>query len=405
MKICIVNNLFPPYAKGGTEAVVQQTIDLLQAAGHAVVLITTEPKQRSGQPWTIEQRGRLVIYRFRPRNVYYYTEGATKPVLAKLLWHAMDVNNTADGRTLKRILQQERPDLVHSHNLKGMSYTLPSVCARLGIPYVHTLHNYQLLHPYGTFRLSDHPPLFQPRILAVAYQRWCRWQFRTVAGVISPSRLPLEMHQRVGFFRQSRTAIIPSPINLPTNVPPYSRSGPLRLAYIGALEEIKGIRSLLQAVRNLPAECYQLDIYGQGTLVDQMKKIAAAAPHIRFLGYLDDKDALGMYDGLVFPSICYETQGLAMAEALARGTPVIAANIGSVPETVTDRVNGFLYPSGSVSALTALLQHLVDHPQEIEDMRPAALTSAKRFHPDLYRTDLFRFYRQFVDFPRVGPDG
>src|SRR6185503_15121106 len=109
MKICLVNNLYPPYASGGTEAVVKQTIDLLITAGHQVVLITTQPSQPSNQDWTIEHSSDATIYRFRPKNIYYYTDGMKQPVWKKLAWHAIDMINPADASTLRKILIREKP--------------------------------------------------------------------------------------------------------------------------------------------------------------------------------------------------------------------------------------------------------------------------------------------------------
>ncbi len=44
MKICIINNLYPPFARGGAEQVVKKTIDNLLTRGHRVVLITSTPQ-------------------------------------------------------------------------------------------------------------------------------------------------------------------------------------------------------------------------------------------------------------------------------------------------------------------------------------------------------------------------
>lgn len=393
MKICIINNLFPPIASGGTEAVVQITLDVLRQAGHDVVLVTTHP-DRHTRPWTADQSQGFPVYRFRPRNLYYYTNGAAQPILKKLLWHGWDMINPFDARTLQEILRLEKPDIVHGQNLKGMSYTLPNVCAQLSIPYFHTLHNYQLLHPYGTFFYRDHPPFFRPLVVAKLYQAINRRIFRGVTGVISPSVLPLKIHQQAGFFRQTPSAIIPSPID--TDVQPAQPKPhvELRIVYFGALEEHKGIRDLLEAVRLLPPNGWSLDIFGRGSLEHELRQISAGLDHVQWRGFVSDKSVLGQYDALVYPSRCYETQGLSMAEALIRGTPVIAADIGSIPETIQPGKNGWLYPAGNSAALAARLTEAMEHPERVRDLRSNARQSTARYSIGAFANSLLGFYHQ-----------
>ena len=393
MTICLVNNLFPPVASGGTEAVIQTTIDLLRRHGHRVVLITTQATTPTDKKWAVEKSDGVTIYRFRPRNLYYYTDGGTQPVWKKILWHMFDSANTYDREVLREILEIEKPDVVHGHNLKGMSYTLPGICAALHIPYVHTLHNYQLLHPFGTFMLEDTPPLFRPAIAARLYQWQTRRLLRSVKMVISPSTLPLKLHQQAGFFSDATTAILPSPIELPEKPSPVlTPAATLRLVYFGALEPHKGIQDLLTAVQDLPDSHWSLDVYGKGSLEAKLTSATTHQPNIHWRGYAQEKAVLASYDALVYPSRCWETQGLAMAEALAYGTPVIAARIGSIPETIQDGQNGFLYGAGQTTELQQLLSACQRDPSKLQKLRSAAQDSAVPFSVAAYETKLLAIY-------------
>lgn len=395
MTICLVNNLFPPVASGGTEAVIQTTIDLLRRHGHRVVLITTQATSPTDKKWTVEQSEGLTIYRFRPRNLYYYTDGGQQPVWKKILWHAIDSANAYDRDILYEILQIEKPDAVHGHNLKGMSYTLPGVCAALGLPYVHTLHNYQLLHPYGTFMLEDVPPLFRPSIAAHLYQWQNRRLFQNTQVVISPSALPFKLHQQAGFFTSVQGTILPSPIEIPNHtITAPSPSVILRLVYFGALEMHKGIQDLLAAVQGLPNNNWSLDIYGTGSLANSLK--TTTNKNIHWHGYINDKSVLATYDALVYPSRCWETQGLAMAEALAHGTPVIASRIGSIPETIQDGRNGFLYEAGQTSELQQVLSDCQRDPSKLQTLRSAARASAEAYAVSTYEQKLLAIYAGLV---------
>ncbi len=397
MKICLVNNLYPPYAEGGTEVVVRQTMDLLHQHGYQVVLITTRPTRSASQPWVVEKTERATVYRFRPHNLYYFTEGAEKPVWTRLLWHALDVVNPVDARTIRRILQREKPDLVHGHNLKGMSYTLPGVCARLKIPYVHTLHNYQLLHPFGTFMYDQPPPYFSPRILAWLYQAINKHQFASTRLVLSPTKYPLTMHVQVGFFKNAKKMILPSGVvmskSVESSVPAANR---LRLVYVGALEKIKGIRQLIESVHRLPEQTLALDIYGSGSLQAEIEKKISGIDNIRLRGYLRDKRDLRLYDALVFPSVCYETQGLVVLEALSHSLPVIASDVGGATEFVKPGVNGVLFRAGSVDNLAQTILSLAVDRKKLSTMKHQARPSVEQYSMEKYAPPLLAAYQRMI---------
>jgi glycosyltransferase involved in cell wall biosynthesis len=392
MKISLVNNLFPPVLQGGTEVVIQTTIDVLRQRGHEVNLITTH-SQRSPNGWEEDLSQGFPIYRFRPRNLYYYTEGVRQPVWKKMLWHALDLADAFDEATLTAILKKEKPDVVHGHNLKGMSFTLPRVCAKLGLPYVHTIHNYQLLHPYGTFWYNQSVPVWHPTWVARFYQSLHRRMLRTVKTVISPSRLPLELHKQAGFFAQAQAHVLPSPVSIPRQRHNFIQPTLPSFVYLGALEKMKGIEILIQAALRLPAESFTLDIYGVGSLAQELKDLTRGAPHIRWLGHLTDKDVLASYDALLYPSICYETQGLSMAEALVRGTPVIASRIGSIPEMIADDVNGYLFASAQVDDLQKILERVIHEPEELRKLRKNTIQSAQAYGSDAYGPALEQIYK------------
>lgn len=394
MKICLVNNLYPPYVHGGTESAVQQTAALLIEAGHQVVLITTTP-DRSSSSWSTEYQGQLTIHRFRPRNIYYYTDGNKQSVFKKLLWHNWDVANAHSANILRQLIVQEHPDIVHGHNLKGISYTLSGICHQLGIPYIHTIHNYQLLTPYGTFGLDEKPPYFRPRILSFLYQRWNRRMFAYVSHVISPTVKPLQLHQQAGFFTTTPSTILPSPVTIPDAIVPHSFKRPLRLVYFGSLEEVKGIRQLITAVMSLPSKDWILDVFGTGTLLPELQAQTTTWPNISWRGWSTETSLLQGYDALVYPSRCYETQGLSMIEAMAQGTPVIAAAIGSIPESIEHGKNGLLYDAAEPDALLQLLDKVIGQPALLSQLRDNARNTAARFSPATYIKALVSIYTKF----------
>ena len=72
------------------------------------------------------------------------------------------------------------------------------------------------------------------------------------------------------------------------------------------------------------------------------------------------------------PSVWYETFGLTMIEAFAKGTPVIASRMGAMTEIVRQNETGFLYEPGQAEELARVVQQAIDKPDVLRQMRKAA---------------------------------
>jgi len=119
---------------------------------------------------------------------------------------------------------------------------------------------------------------------------------------------------------------------------------------------------------NFPAA--QLLIVGEGSERDRLEGLAAA--HLRseiccdsvaFLGRRDDiPTILAAADVVVMPSY-REAQGIAIIEALAAERPVVASNVGGIPEMITDGENGILVPSHDPAALASAIGLIFKKPE------------------------------------------
>jgi len=81
---------------------------------------------------------------------------------------------------------------------------------------------------------------------------------------------------------------------------------------------------------------------------------------------------MGNAFALVFPSVWFEAFPLVLAEALAKGLPVIASNLGSMAEIITHRRTGLLFAPGSPLDLANALRWAFDHQPEMREMREPA---------------------------------
>ncbi|MGH7822106.1 MAG: glycosyltransferase, partial [Candidatus Binatia bacterium] len=98
---------------------------------------------------------------------------------------------------------------------------------------------------------------------------------------------------------------------------------------------------------------------------------------VRFLGHRTDvADLMVAADVVVLPSVA-EAFGLALAEALYLGTPVVASRVGGIPEIVEDGVDGLLVPAGDRFALATSIASLLEDSELRQKMAGAARDRVK----------------------------
>ncbi|NPA92006.1 MAG: glycosyltransferase family 4 protein [Chloroflexi bacterium] len=183
------------------------------------------------------------------------------------------------------------------------------------------------------------------------------------------------------------------------------RLPPRFLLYLGGFDQRKNVTTLLQAFAALVLTVEQAAEEAKETedvlsVLDVKLVVAGRLPardtrffpdprkivqafgirdHVRFIGWVDEEDKPALYtlaEALVFPSL-YEGFGLPVLEAMACGTPVIAANAASLPELVGDA--GLLVAPRDVEGLAeAMLQVLTD-PSLKEELSRRAMDKALRF--------------------------
>jgi glycosyltransferase involved in cell wall biosynthesis len=129
--------------------------------------------------------------------------------------------------------------------------------------------------------------------------------------------------------------------------------------FVGRLEKLKGPQTLISVFRQYLKA--QLWIAGTGSYESHLRLLADGSSNIRFLGQQSANNLQSLYRGataVIVPSICFEIFSLVIAEALMQRTPVIARNIGGMPELVQESGGGFIYDTEEefVSAMKRLLE-------------------------------------------------
>jgi len=170
------------------------------------------------------------------------------------------------------------------------------------------------------------------------------------------------------------------------------RGGPLVVCTCRATPE-KGVDHLLRAFDRLsvgPGEgrgSPLLAYAGNGPAFRRLQMLRDSLPsrdRIHLLGYRRDAGVvLDAADLCVVPSVVEEAFGLAALEAMARGKPVVATEVGGIPEIIQHGVTGLLVPPGDESALADAIGSLLENRAAAADMgQKARRDVAERFTPE-----------------------
>ncbi len=359
MKIAVVNNLYPPFNRGGSSRVVQKQISDFKRAGHHVFVITTRPLFAS--PSIEEQLCKVYfIYPWNIFSVYYINKFN---FLLRSVWRLIDIFNLSTYFKIKHIFNKEKPDIVYAHNLTGLGYLLPRLFKKMGIRYVQIIHDVALIRPSGLLIYGYEYDNFFIKL----YINLTKHLFASPHEIIFPSQWIKQYYEKYNFFPLSHKRIVKN-FNLDIkNLLDYKKlktKQQINFLYLGQMEKHKGILLLIDVFNHLPnrlREKYNLLIVGQGSQLANCKKKAKQNKHIIFYGHQPAnkvKIFLNLADYLIVPSLCYENAPTVIFEALDGQLPVIASNLGGINELIIDNKNGYLFEAGNKRLLIKILEKI-----------------------------------------------
>jgi len=300
----------------------------------------------------------------------------TNPVLAA----RQGIWNSAARRQMETILGKLPQDgtVVHFHQwTKSFSPSILAVPSRLGLPAIASLHDYFLACPTGLYYRFPYAtpctrtPMSGACVAARCDSRSSLHKAVRIGRQIATSKALNEAGAALSILnvspfaggvidtflpRQHPRFMVRSPIDI-------ARGEPVRVAenkqfvFVGRMTEEKGVRQLAAAAHqaNLP-----VTFVGGGPLLEEIQAMGSPI-HCTGWQYPAGVDAiLARARALVFPSTWYETGGLVVLEALARGIPVLVSRATAPADFVTDGANGFLIDPNDGPALQARMQALMN---------------------------------------------
>ncbi|MFM7201769.1 MAG: glycosyltransferase [Myxococcota bacterium] len=236
-------------------------------------------------------------------------------------------------------------------------------------------------------------------------QRVVQAQLLQVERLISPSAQVLRVFRASG-LSLPETELLPNPAPSWSREPLPSR-GPLRLLFVGTLTPHKGAHVVLEGLRSFPPEQVQVGVVG--ALEGDARYLASlqrlAGPGVQFWGRCTPeqvRERLHASHALVLGSLWEENAPLTVLEALSLGRPVLAPQVGGLPELIQAEVNGLLYPPGDRLALAACVQRLLTERGLLEKLAEQA-SPPMRLEQHLARLE--QLYQAPGERERISPPG
>jgi len=345
-----LTTFYPPYSFGGDAVQLYRLAHALADGGHHVDVVHCVDSYHllhPGEP--------PVAYAEHPNVVRHELRSgfhSISPLLTQQTGRPW-----LKRKTIAEVLRLRPYDVIHFHNISLLGPEILSIQPAQGKPVkIYTTHEHWLICPTHVLWKFNRAPCEKPECLRCTIQAKRPpqlWRYTGLLGrmakevdqFVAPSRFTARMHAERGF---------PQPVDyLPNfidrvdddwrNPTPRPQEAPYFL-FVGRLELIKGLQTLIALWDRVPK--YDLLVAGIGSYEAELRAQARGNPRIKFFGALTHQKLGALYHHAIaclVPSITYETFGMISVEAFARKTPVVARDLGALPEVVQDSGGGFVY--------------------------------------------------------------
>lgn len=376
MKILLVNYRY--FISGGPEKYMFNIKKVLEENGHEVIPFSIHSNKNVETEFS-----RYFVEPIGSRDAVYFDEVKKNP---KSIWQMISrsVYSIEVKKAIQKEIREQKPDIVYIiHFVNKLSPSVIRGAKQMGVPVVLRLSDYFLLCPRFDFLSGTE---ICEDCLTKGYK--CCIKKRCVKGSLAASLIrvfSMKMHKWMNIYKDVDAFVTPSEYlrrklidngfdeNKIHCIPTFTTSkidvgepviGDYGL-YFGRIAVEKGVDTVVRAYEQLPDQ--KLKIMGDDTTDEaiRLKQYIKEKNinNVEFLGFKSGaelEDVIKKCRFVVIPSIWYDNLPNTALEAFQYSKPVIASNIGSLPELVEDGVNGFLFNATSTETLKEKICELDD---------------------------------------------
>lgn len=375
MRILMCNSFY--YMRGGSEKYMFELTRLLESHGHDVIPFGMQHEKNLATPYSkyfvsYVDYPSLLKDKFNPPQIF--------KALARLFY------SRESQEKIERLIRDTRPDIAHLHGIgHEISPSILDVLHAHKIPVVQTLHDYGALCPNTNYvshgkvcercRKRRYYYAFLKRCkrnslgasllasLTQYYHSISQVYARNIDAYISPSKFLREKLVENGVTKP--ITVIPNFISMAQYK--NCETGKGYGLYFGRLVPIKGLRTLVNAAKINPQ--FRIMIAGDGELASEISEMIACQHigNVTLVGHVEGEALISLVANANFtiiPSEWYENYPMSIIESFACAKPVIASNIGALPDLVIDNYNGLLFEPGNAVQLSNKIKYLFEHPNK-----------------------------------------
>lgn len=421
MKIVYIVHEFPPDNIGGTGVATFQAAKGMLSGGHKVWVLAPQPWIEGDLPsigFFDEKVDGLSV-----RRLIFNPELAPNPIL-------YEYYNPVLFAYAKDFLRYISPDIIHIYHLLHLSSSIIDAAWELRIPIVLTLTDFWFFCPKWIrlkwneglceedfcwkdciwclkeenniydriikvfdkrmmksyveqvisnnklkFSLINNGQIFSLLFWVAGRLPFLKSQLGKVDQIVFRSSFLSKVYLKKRYFHNGFTIVSPGTISSPKLPSRESRISNITFGYFGGGKKHKGAHILLEAFRKIKSTNVNLKLYGNFPNTEyarNLRRIAKGDERIDFMGNYERTELINVLSGidiLVMPSIWYEAYGLSVLEAFANKVPVIATDIGGIPEIVRDGHNGLLFKRGDVLDLKQKMERVINEPGLIQKFK------------------------------------
>ena len=336
--------------------------------------------------------------------------------------------NWTAAKNLSKLIEEFNPDIVHCHSLRNSSltYSILSPIKKRKIPVLMTLHDVYLICPSLTLMIGN--KRFCKNYSCKNFNKFHCFFNKCASNYEQSLRISLMsfINKLTGFDKYITKFITPSNAlkelmlkhnndiyknNIVTinnflsneelkTIPNYSNKG--YFLYIGRLSKEKGLNYLLEALKDLPKEI-KLKIVGTGEEEKNLKQYAKEnnLNNVEFIGFKNREEIKEYYQSCIatiLPCNWFEIFGMTNIESFINGKPVIASNIGGIPEIVEHNVNGLLFEPANVEQLKEhILTYWNNSELVVKHGKNGYQKAITKYSEENYYKQLLSVYEELID--------
>ena len=376
MKILVIGSVYPRFHEDAEVPWLRASVAHLKKAGLGIQVLAPAYKGLK----THEIDGvKVNRFRYAPASweILTHEEGAPSKMASKPWLQLLAIPYIISGFfKCISICRKFKPDVIHAHWPFPHAYIALGAAKLFRIPLVLNFHGAELLlirkkkwvKPFLKFAIGQAQAVFANSSFTASKIK----ALRNVNVEWSPYGTTLESSTA------SEVEAVPHPIN-----------GKFKILFVGRHIERKGICYLIEAAKYLPRDKFEIRIVGVGDLTEKLKELAeqvdALAPaglrhdspaEIVFTGKLSPEELAKEYrtaNVFTLPAIVdskgdTEGLGVVLIEAMELGLPIVASDVGGIPDVVVDGESGILVPEKDPQALANAFKRLESEPGLVKQL-------------------------------------